>query len=240
MSIYLKVIMTHASTGFSAASTATRTNIGDALCAGEFTIPSNEVTLDLAGVTVPKEVFLKNKSNNVVRVGFETGVYPLALSLDDTMVLNLANVLEKSSITTVADSSSDLAGVYFTFASDDTFGVWYKVNDVGAEPAALDATDHVIAVASVAVNATAAVVAAATYAALIASSDFNAHCTATYTAGSAVILITDKTPGARTIVNTQDSGFTVARITKGSSATSVYCISDDAAGSEVMIFATSV
>lgn len=224
MSVKTDISVQHSATGMWATSSRSRTNAGKSVSAGVAQIGGSDEVISFGDVIDPREVFLKNLSgSSVVRFGFDGSSYPLALAASEAMAVSLDTTRETQTVTAIA-TTSGTANKWFSLAGHSgTWGVWFNLGG-GSTPAG--AMDSELEVTTLTDGDTAAEAASLIYAAMIASAAFMLDFTPTYTAGAAIITITDNHVGTRTNINAQDSGYAVATTVAGLTPLVLHAISE--------------
>lgn len=222
--IKTSVSIVHFGSGLRTSSSVQRTAYESTFSADSISVGTTPETVALGDITTPRTVLLRNSSGNDLLVGFSNSVFPMRLSATESMLLRLdvEGLVEKSTVTTVADVAGSLDGDYFVVTGlSGSWGIWYDVDNNGT-PAPAHGATSAVEVTGVVTGATAAAVAAATYASLTASTAFMLDFSVSYTAATSVIVITDRHTGTRTSVSAGTSGFTVAETQSGAASPSIY------------------
>lgn len=172
-------------------------------------------TIDYGNIVSVGTVAIGVVSGDDLLVSLDGGsTWPLRIKQGGAvpLPLNTADLVETQTVTTVADTAGSLDGTYFV------------VEDVNAETWAIGdgilshSEDNEISVSTDLTDATAAAVAAAFYAAMVANTTFMALFNVAYDADvdDDLITITDKNTGTRTdITDTGSTGFTLATTQQG-------------------------
>lgn len=208
----------HLDSGMSLGAAVQQTTLGSAFVANVVDVTTTDEIIPLGDLDSHKYAHLKLISGDPVQLGLDGSTYPFMLAaLGESMMfrMNVEGVSgdrEVQTVTTVADVSDSLDGTYFVV--EDVRGVTWAIGFGTLS----HGEDYEI---SVAINTddTAAAVAAALYAALVADDDFSNYITPSYDAGvdDDFITLTDNFAGNRTnIADTGSTGFTLATTNAGS------------------------
>jgi len=180
-----------------------------------FDLTTTETTLTYTNITSVGYVLAKCVSGSDVLVSVDGGsnyIMRLSSGMGVVLPINTDSLLETQTVTTVADVSGSLDGTYFVV--EDNNGETWAIGDGTLS----HSEDNEISVSTDLTDATAAEVAAAFYAEIVASSAFTALFSVTYNAATDddFITITDKNTGTRTnIADTGSTGFTLATTQQG-------------------------
>lgn len=220
--IQVNTILTQQATQLVLSAFTTETVGEDTFTNATISVNTSAETLALADVITPGLYFIKNlEGSDIIEVSLDGGSgFPIAIpaGLGNIFRVNAEARLETATVQTVADVAGSLDATYFV------------VTDVNAETWAIgDGTlssgeDHEISVTADLTDATAAEVAAAFYAAMIANTAFTALFTVAYDAAvdDDLITITDKFSGTRTnIADGVSTGFTLTTTQEGSAVPAV-------------------